>query len=325
MQTFDLGLACPECSKDLVDAFDELVCPDCGIVQDKEVVELPRSKGFAANDFTKLALGSFLGSPVTTGKERSPRRFAESHSEYRYLKKISDFVGREDTSTYECLKLIERVSDCLMLPREVMADAIVTAKKILNSRNGRPRVTTASVSTFALILSCKARGGLSIGTREILEAHRSLGRRVKVSSIIRLTLDTQIKAPASRPEDYLPRILARLSQNRALIETLAAQKVAASPYFRELRGTALEILSSVGEDLKAGRRPSALAATSVYASETVLAGRDLRPRRISQREVAESGDTAEYTVREQFRQIFNPSLLHSRSGRSRALPAPLTR
>ena len=251
--------------------------------------------------------------------------FAESRSEYRYLKKVSDFVGREDTSTYECLKLIERVSDWLMLPRDVMAGAIVIAKKILNSRSERLGVTTAAVSTFALIISCKARGGLSIGTREIIEAHRSLGRRVKISAIIRLTLDTQIFTPASRPEDNISKILAKLSQNRVLIGTLTAQKVGISAYFRELRGTALDILALVGEDLKAGRRPSALAATAVYASETILAKRDSRPRRISQRDAAESGDIAEYTVREQFRQIFSPSLLHSRFGQLRALPASLKR
>ncbi|MDA4121013.1 MAG: hypothetical protein OK404_01235 [Thaumarchaeota archaeon] len=325
MQTFDLSLSCPECSQILVDAFDELVCPDCGIVQDKEVVELQRSRPLTANDFTRQALGSYLGSPDGPGRERFSKIFSKSHSNYGYLKLVSDFVGRDDTSTYDCLKLVERVSDSLGLPRVVMARAVVIAKKLLASRKRGRRVTSATVSAFALIVSCRVDGALSVGTREILEAHQSLGKRVKVSSIIRLSLDSQIRAPARGPEDFLSKVLAKLSQRPAMLLTLRSQGVGIASYTKRLRELATEILALVGEDLKAGHRPSALAATAIYASELVLAERESRPRRISQKEVAECGDVAEYTVREQYRQIFNPSLQRAKLGLMQGPPAQLLR
>jgi transcription initiation factor TFIIIB Brf1 subunit/transcription initiation factor TFIIB len=323
MQSLYVHQQCPECFKAMIDAGDELVCPACGVVKEKEITEYRPSKAMAAADFTHQALGSYLGAHTPGGDERRPRGFSRSASTFGYLKLISDHAGRDDDTAYECAKMIERVSEKLGLSKVVMAEAVTVAKKVLKVREKVRRATLASVSAYSLIVACKIEGMGSVSTKEVIEAHTSLGRRVKVSSLIQLSLESGFKTEAKRAEDYLSRVVANLSKNSRLVGTLAKEGTGPSPYFHALRVQAREILSLVGDDARAGRRPFALAATSVYAAEVVIATRESRGRRISQRDVAECGETAEYTVREQFRQVFNPCVMNSRLGLESTQPLPL--
>jgi transcription initiation factor TFIIIB Brf1 subunit/transcription initiation factor TFIIB len=275
------------------------------MVTNKEVVEIRGSRGPVATDFTRQALGSYLGAAESTQEEKSSVGFSRSNSTYGYLKLVSDYSGRDDGAIYEVAKMVERVSEKLALPRMAMAQAVLIAKRLLPSREKSRKVTLAAVSAYAIIASCKIEGLSSVSTKDVIDAHRELGRRVKASSMIQLSLDSGMKTEARRPSDYVSRVIAKLSLNTKLIDELSSAGVRVPAYFRELHKVATEILARMGEDLRAGRRPCALAATAVYAAELTLAGRESRRRRISQRDVAECGDTAEYTVREQYRRIFN--------------------
>src|SRR3989442_7060062 len=51
---------------------------------------------------------------------------------------------------------------------------------------------------------------------EVVEAHRALGRRVKATALIQISLDSPIKTRARRAEDYLTRVIAHLSSNSGL-------------------------------------------------------------------------------------------------------------
>ena len=133
-------------------------------------------------------------------------------------------------------------------------------------------------------------------------------------SLIQLSLDSQVKVRARRPEDCLAKIIAKLSQNARVVGQLEREGVKTSAYLMELRSLAGQVVSQIDECVKAGHRPSALAATAVYTAEQLLVKRDRRERRITQRDVADCGETAEYTVREQYREIFAPALTSSAAG-----------
>jgi transcription initiation factor TFIIIB Brf1 subunit/transcription initiation factor TFIIB len=320
MQSVYFDQQCPECAKAMIDTGDEFVCSACGVVREKEIEESRHSRKIVAADFTRNALGSYLGSNASNGEERMPKRLSASGSTYAYLKTISDHAGREDDSVYECAKMIERVSEKLGLSKVVMAEAVTVAKKVLRIRGKVRRATLASVSAYSLMVACKIEGVGAVSTREILEAHVSMGRRVKVSSIIQLSLETGVRTDPKRAEDYLARVVARLSERGRFAKRTPEGRPVDEHYLHDLRGTAREMLSLVGEEAKAGRRPFALAATAVYAAEAVLASRESRGRLITQRDVAECSETAEYTVREQYRQVFFPSVMSQRAGR---VPGPL--
>lgn len=308
MQALDPESTCRDCSKPLVDAGDELVCPQCGVVKEKEVVDVRPDVWRLGRALGSQPLGSYMGSKRTTEEERASRGISGSNSKYEYLKVVSDFAGRDEGAAATCVKMIGRVGEKLFLPRVVLLDAASIAKKVLATAHPHRRVTVASVSAYSLISACKLEGVTAVSVMEIIGAHAALGRRVTSSSIIQLTLESPIRTFARSPEEYLARVLARLSMNRNLSASLVDEGVSQTGFFNSLREMAREVLKSVDAEAKAGRRPGALAASAVYSAEMVLSTCESRRRRITQRDLAECGDTAEYTIREQCARIFMPAV-----------------
>jgi len=319
MQSLDFESTCLECHRTLVDVGDELVCPGCGIVKEKEVLEND-GRGSPKFDLGKHALGSYMGSIQTTNDERRSRGFSRANSTYGYLKVVSDFAGREDGADYACFRMIRRVSEKLFLPDFVVQQAAAVARKVLATKHPDRRVTIAAASAYSLIAACKIEAVTSVSIREIVDAHTALGRRVKASSIIQLSLESPIKTVARRPEEYVSRILAKLSLNKRIGQTLVREGLSQTVFLNSLRTTAREVLAEVDSSVTIGRRPCAMAASAVYAAEVVLARRESRKRRITQRDLAECGDSAEYTIRGQVSEIFMPAVERLVSGRQR-LPA----
>ena len=273
----------------------------------------------------RQALGSYMGSMRITREERSTRGLAGSNSKYEYLKVVSDFAGRDEGAAASCAKMLERVGEKLFLPKVVVLEAAYIARKVLAVEHPRRRITIAAVCAYSLIAACKVEGVTTVSVREVIDANAALGRRVTSSSIIQLTLESPIKTFARRPEDYLSRVLARLSMNRGLVSQLSAEGVPQTAFFNELRETAKEVLELVDDGARAGRRPCALAASAIYSAETVLSLCEPRRRRITQRDLAEGGDTAEYTIREQCARIFTHAVEVVVARRRRLLPPPSAR
>jgi transcription initiation factor TFIIIB Brf1 subunit/transcription initiation factor TFIIB len=305
MKGLDFDLSCPECSKRYVDAGDELVCPFCGRTKEKEAVQT-RAEEVPQGLTPKQALGSFMGSRGITKEERRSRGIGGSGSRYEYLKVVSDFAGRNEGAPAVCTRLIERMSEKLFLPRVVCLEAASIARKVFATSHPHRRITIAAASAYALITACKLEGVTSVSVREIMDAHAALGRRVTLSSIIKLTLDSTVKTYTRGPEAYLMRVVARMTMNQRLQDRLARDGINQNAFATSLRLTAQELLQFVNPEARAGRRPSALAGSAVYSAELVLSRCDARRRRLTQRDLAECGDTAEYTIREQCAQIFAP-------------------
>ena len=300
---------CVECLGEIVDAGDELVCRSCGVVTEKEVLEAwGKQRPPQAIDYTAQALGGYLG-PLEHGyDERFSRGFSGTSSNFEYLKLISDYSGREDSTVYSCVKMIERVCEKLSMPGMIVGQAVVIAKKLFEVKRQRNDITAAAVSAYAIITACKIGQVTSVGVKEIIEAHRLMGRRVKMSALIQLSLNSSIKLVPRKPEEYVGRVIARLSSNASLAEDLATRGINRTVYLSALRAAAMEALAAVEPQNRGGHSPCTLAATAVYAGEISLARRESRNRLLSQRDVAESVGVAEYTVREQFGEIFRPMM-----------------
>jgi len=293
---------------EILDAGDELVCKVCGIVAVKEVVEAGEGGAPQAIDFTGQALGGYLG-PLEYGHtEKFSRGLACSAANFKYLKLVSDYAGREDSTVYGCLKLIERVCEKLSLPGFVMSQAAVIAKKLFEVKRQRSEVTSAALSAYSIAAACKIEDVTSASIKEIVKAHRLLGKRVKISALIRLSIDSPLGTRARRAEEYVGRIIARLSSRPDVDHSLKEARVSPTVYFAGLRRAALESLESLGESGRGGHSPCTLAATAVYAGETAISMRESRRRVLTQRQVSESGDVAEYTVREQYGTLFRPAV-----------------
>ncbi|MDG7011309.1 MAG: hypothetical protein JRN57_04230 [Nitrososphaerota archaeon] len=319
MQAQELEI-CQECASPLLDLEEELVCPSCGLVKEKSTVEPAKMGDGKLPLFGRQPLGSFMGARKPSIEEMRSKVSGNSTS-YGRMKMLSDFAAREG-SYADCGRLIERVGERLFLPRVVILQAATISKRVTQAPH-RGRLTVAEVSAYSLVAACKIEGVASASIREILVAFADLGKRVSSSAIFRLALESPVRTFARRPEEYLPRVLARLSMNRRLSVRLAKDGVPSSAYLGTLRGLAMEILARCDQVALEGKRPCALAASAVYSAETVLAAQEARSLRVTQRECAACGDAAEYTVREQCAAIFGGPAAALRSQRRLTL-APQT-
>ncbi len=291
--------SCPDCSVPLLDAGDELACPSCGVVKEKAAT-CTATGSQPDQRYGPQPLGSFMGTLWGTKVERATKGITGSSRNYGYLKTVSDFTGREKGQDTECAKMIERVSEKLALPKFISLQAAAIARKVLGSARTKRRMTVAEVSAYSLVAACRIDGVTSSNVGEILAAHAVLGRRVTTSSIIQLSLDSPVRTFAKGPEDYLTRVLGRLSMNPNLDSKLAKAGAGKAAYFNAVRSLALDLLSSSDRVAMAGRRPCALAAAAVYSAEVALSMAESRGRRVTQREMADCAGTSEYTIRELF-------------------------
>ncbi len=294
---------CTQCPGRMVDIGEELVCTSCGMVAAKEVIEEAENRTPQAIDYTTHSLGSYLG-PVDYGyEERFSQGFAKSSSTFKYLKTISDFAYRDGAALYNCAKLMERVCEKLALPRSVVGESVNIAREVMDMRRQRGEVTIASVSAFSIINACKRLGVTSAGVREVMDAHRNLGYRVKASIIIQISIDSPVKTRPRRAEEYLGAVLARLP--RVLIKS-GGMPVG---YTNRLHEAAKMALEQIDGPSRGGHNPRAVAATAIYAAEVALSEIEQRRKVFSQREVAECIQVAEYTVREQYVEIFKSRMM----------------
>lgn len=312
---------CTGCSSGMVDLGDELVCPCCGVVGEKLAEDAPsgfRARGGAERE----PLGSFMGSFAGSPRERSTKGITGTSGSYRYLKTVSDTAGKDGGSAVECARTIERVGERLRLPEIVIAQAGAVARKVLSNTPPRRRITVAAVSAFSLIAACRIERVASVSAREVIDAHVARGRRVTSSAVIQLAIDSPVKTYARGAAEYVPMILARLSATPDVQARLSKGSAPQAVYFGALRETALALLALVGEGPTAGKRPCALAASAVYSAELALSLSEGRRKRLTQRELSECGDAAEYTIREQCASLFTPVAMEMAARRSRSPPPP---
>ena len=291
---------CAQCLGRIVDVGEEMVCSSCGMVTLKEVIEPQKDRVPQLTDYTKYALGSYLGPIEYASDEMFSRGFAGAHSGYRYLKALSDYSHKESTGVYNCGKLIERVCEKLVLPKAVMGDAFTISKSVMEMRRGHGEITIAAIAAFSIINACKRLRVTSVGVKEIMDAHKNLGYNVKASVIIQISINSPIRGRPRRAEEYLGSVIVHL-QPMLNVDVPVG-------YFNTLHEASRIALESLNGPCRGGHNPRALAATAVYAGEMALATVEERKRIVSQRQVAECVGVAEYTVRGQFVEMFKPRM-----------------
>ncbi len=293
---------CPHCSGRMVDVDEEVVCSSCGSVRPKEVVAnsgATTARRARAVDYTNHSLGSFLGPMDYDRDEASSGGFSKASSTFKYLKTISDYSQVDEDGVYPCAKLIERICEKLSLPSGIVGQSIAIAKGLLAIRKQRTGYTMAAISAFSIISACRIYGVPTVGVREVIGAHRALGHKVRQSTLIKMGFDSPVRANAMRAEEHLGRVANRLSE---LLPKLGAPL----GHQNRLLHIARRALGMLDSSVRGGHSPCALAATSFYAAETAVSESESRRRYFTQRDVAACVNVAEYTVREQFCELFRP-------------------
>lgn len=269
---------CPECNGRLVTSGgdEEKVCSSCGIV-------FGRTDGVRCSSALPANGTESLGSFIMRGD------LALRASVFGQARLRPNIIGR-DRIELSCSGLIERVSGRMMLPKGIVDNALVTARRLLPGRKVYC-ATVPAISAYALLYACRSAGITHIGYREILSAYSDAGHRVGMAQLLRIGIESSLSLPHSSLEDLVRATVRRLQANERMIERLNQAKFDTQAYFAKLFELAKKI--AVESSTMGGLSPRTVAAGSVY-----LASLGIGPKMVTQREAAETLGMAEYTIRE---------------------------
>ena len=277
-EEFSILGKCPECNGRLVNAGgdEEKVCSSCGIV-------FGRTDGVQYSSAPPANGNESLGSFIMRG-DSALRGLVFGQARLR-----PNIIGR-DGVVLSCSGLLERVCGRMMLPKGIVENAVITARRLLPGRKAYG-ATVPAISAYALLYACRSAGITHIGYREILSAYSDAGHRVSKAELLRIGIESSLTLPHSSLEDLVRAAVRRLQADEEVVERLNQAKLNTQAYFARLFELAKEIAAR--SSTMGGLSPRTVAAGSVY-----LANLSIGPKMVRQREAAETLGMAEYTIRE---------------------------
>jgi transcription initiation factor TFIIB len=289
-------LACPECgATHLVRDYarGELVCEDCGLVLDEQLIDMgPEWRAFDADQGEKRAR---TGAPMTYtihdkglsteigwknkdsyGKSIPTRNRAQLYRLRKWQRRIRVSNATERNLAF-ALSELDRMASGMGLPRNVRETAAMIYRKAVNKNliRGRSIEGVVAASLYGACRQCNVPRTLD----EIANASR-VGRKEIGRTYRFMTRELKLKLMPTRPEDYISRFCSELKLNG------------------EVQTKALEILKDAAEkELTSGRGPTGVAAASIYIASILC------NQRRTQREVADVAGVTEVTIRNRYKEL----------------------
>jgi len=283
---------CPECnSTNLIydDAKGELICGDCGLLVEEEMVDTSHE----LRSFDKSEKKSRGGAPISIqkfdkglttniGEIADIYRLNSSQQTRKYLR-LKKWQERVSTSIERNLRLamseLRRVASFLDLPSVVKDEAARVYNFVLERGLVRGR-SMESVIAACIYAACRSyniprtldeiSNASEVERKEIGRTYRFIIRKMKIKLI------------PSSPKDYISRFgstlhLSPKSQNEAL-KILNKEEIA---------------------ELTSGRGPAGIAAAALYVSAL------LNDEKKTQREVADVAGITEVTIRNRYKELLD--------------------
>jgi transcription initiation factor TFIIIB Brf1 subunit/transcription initiation factor TFIIB len=276
---------CPECRGSLVSAKEEgggeLACSNCGIVVAR--ASSSREDGSSAPSVSKNGpLGSFIlapgsGTPSLNGPALGWARLD------------ANVIGRGGP-VLACAQKTERVAERLNLPKSVVQQANLVARKLLPGRKAWGG-TIPGISAYSLLYACRSAGIAHVSHRIIQQAYADAGYRIGNSQLMRIGLHSPMGLPRSSVEELVKAVLGKLQSSEKVVASLRKADLDQKEYFARVFELAKEIAAQTGD--LTGFNPRTVAAGSVYLASLAVAARTF-----TQSEAGRALGMAEYTIRD---------------------------
>ena len=294
-ESTDEGLACPECSGQLIndEEHGETVCTDCGLVVEEDSVD--RGPEWRAFDAQEKNQKSRVGAPTTNTMHdkglstnidwRDKDAYGNSlgsrqREKMQRLRKWNERFRTRDSkerNLKQALGEIDRMASALGLPSNVRETASVIYRRALNE-DLLPGLSIEGVST-ACVYAAARQAGVPRSLDEIAEVSRV--EKNEVARTYRYVVrELGLEVQPADPESYVPRFASGLglsdeSEHRA----------------RKLLQNAKE------KGVHSGKSPVGLAAAAVYAAAL------LTNEKTTQAAVSEVADISEVTIRNRYHEL----------------------
>lgn len=287
---------CPECgSKSLARDYEraEIVCNDCGLVVDDNIVDLgPEWRAF---DNEQRLKRSRTGAPMTYtihdkglstvidwrnkdsyGKDIASRKRAQIYRMRKWQQRIRVSNATERNLAF-ALTEMDRVASKIGLPRNVRETAAIVYRRAVEKGliRGRSIEGVSSASLYAACRQCKVPRTLD----EIAEASK-LNRKEIGRTYRFIARELGINLHPTTPMDYVPRFGSELRLSG------------------EVQSKAIEILKkAMSKELTSGRGPTGVSAAAIYIASVLLG------ERRTQKEVADIAGVTEVTIRNRYKEL----------------------
>ena len=295
-QKIEETVKCPECgsthlSRDFSRA--ELVCEDCGLVIDEDLIDHgPEWRAFDSDQREKRAR---TGAPMTYtihdkglstiidwknrdsyGKSIPTRNRAQLYRLRKWQRRvrISDATER---NLAIALSGLDRLASSMSLPRTVRETAAMIFRKAALKKlvRGRSIEGVTAASLYAACRQCNVPRTLDEISNTARISRKEIGRTYRY-----ISRELELKLMPTSPQDYISRFCSVL-------------KLSA-----DVKAKTLEILhEAANRELTSGRGPTGIAAASLYIA-SVLCG-----ERRTQREVADVAGVTEVTIRNRYKEL----------------------
>ena len=287
---------CPECGsssirKDYSRA--ELVCNDCGLVIDEDLIDHgPEWRAFDSEQREKRAR---VGAPMTYtlhdkglstmiswknrdsyGKSIPTRNRAQLYRLRKWQRRIriSDATERNLATA---LSALDRMASGIGLPRTTRETAAMIYRKaaLKNLVRGRSIEGVAAAALYAACRQCHVPRTLDEISNIANMSRREIGRNYRY-----ISRELGLKLMPTSPQDYISRFCGMLSLSG------------------DVQAKTLEILKEAADkELTSGRGPTGIAAASLYIA-SILCG-----ERRTQRNIAEVACVTEVTIRNRYKEL----------------------
>jgi len=295
-QKIEETIKCPECgstylSKDYSRA--ELVCKDCGLVIDEDIIDHgPEWRAFDSDQREKRAR---TGAPMTYtihdkglstmigwtnrdayGKYIPTRNRAQLYRLRKWQRRIRISDATEKNLAF-ALSNLDRLSSGMGLPRTVRETAAMIYRKaaLKNLIRGRSMEGVAAAALYAACRQCNVPRTLDEISSIARMSRKDVGRNYRY-----IARKLELKLMPTTPRDYISRFISELKLSS------------------DVQAKTLDIIrEATNKELTSGRGPTGIAAASIYIA-SVLCG-----ERRTQREVADVAGVTEVTIRNRYKEL----------------------
>ncbi len=319
---------CKYCNGVLTQTRGELVCTNCGIVNNSIYIlenssnQIPWDHEMSPGKRVHIVdgLGSYIGyhndgyfhdGKGTTLSSKNQYKFRKLKRKYNLRIKI----GNHETD-YRSLMSLNRVSGFLGISDNVKKRAAYLYKIVTTAEtNNKIAKISNHIVLVALCLMVAIRESASnapIRLSEIVSIFKDLGHRVSGKSIVKLaqTLpnDLGISLKIRKSEDYLQRIISSIIEVPEVADRLKQLRFSKKEYESKLLRFSREILSETNLRSRGGRNPYIFAVSVVYCADRIL-GKVRNHRQIlTQKTLADICEVAEYSIRDHHRTVLKEKM-----------------
>ncbi|NHK31998.1 MAG: hypothetical protein FK730_11645 [Asgard group archaeon] len=319
---------CKHCKGLLIQTRGELVCSNCGIVNQSVIIsesgnaQVPWDHEMSPGKRVHIVdgLGSYIGyhNDGFFHDVKGSTLSTKNQFKYRKLKRKYNLrikIGNHETD-YRSLMSLNRVTSYLGISDTVRKRAAYLYKIVTTAEQSKKIEKISNhivlVALCLMVAIRESAANAPIRLSEIVNLFKDLGHRVSGKAIVKLAqilpFELGISLKIRKSEDYIQRIVSTILENNDIKNRLTELEFSAIDYENRLLRYSREILGDTNLRTRGGRNPYIFAVSVVYCADRIIGKIQNHRQILTQKTLAIICQVAEYSIRDHHRTVLKEKL-----------------